>query len=255
LPRHQELICIATQAPTIAATKQRRMCAELDLSSKSDTERAASVWNAALPRKSVPDIDTLAELGRKLNWIKTWYLVDIGVTSGARDKIMTKETKEMEVLSKRLVDILSNDCHRGNLFRHYQGGLDEGYPYNFEEVCSPSLDELISGLQLLPDAAQKIAAEIKRKSSRKSPKGNSPLDRFIFQLADCYERFAGKQAGASVQTLDNRIGGPFVRFVQETVRQFSVPEPSGSAIRAALIKRRTGKMEKHVIGVLIRPIR
>ena len=45
----------------------------MDLSSKSDTERAASVWNAALPRKSVPDIDTLAELGRKLNWIKTWY--------------------------------------------------------------------------------------------------------------------------------------------------------------------------------------
>ncbi|HZZ22548.1 MAG TPA: hypothetical protein VFE60_08255 [Roseiarcus sp.] len=133
--------------------------------------------------------------------------------------------------------------------------MDEGYSHNFEEVCSPSLDELISGLQLLTDAAQKIAAEIKRKSSRKSPKGNSPLDRFIFQLADCYERFAGKQAGASVQTLDNRIGGPFVRFVQETARQFSGPEPSGSAIRAALIKRRTGKMEKHVIGVLMRPIR
>ncbi|HZZ22547.1 MAG TPA: hypothetical protein VFE60_08250 [Roseiarcus sp.] len=67
----------------------------MDLSSKSDTERAVSVWNAALPRKSVPDIDTLAELGRKLNWIKTWYFFDIGVTSGARDKIMTKETKEM----------------------------------------------------------------------------------------------------------------------------------------------------------------
>jgi hypothetical protein len=140
--------------------------------------------------------------------------------------------------STRLAKLLGSEVRRNDFARYYRG--------DFEEKDAPSPSELIAGLALLQEPAKKLRDELKRKSGRKSPKGFSSLDRLIFKFADRYEEFTGKRATVTV-SVEQRIGGAFVRFAREAAHHLGVKVPSGSTIQKALKKRQSPQAIRNVI--------
>jgi hypothetical protein len=205
--------------------------------SKSNAGLAALVWReTGLPELSE---EKLHELGVRLEKAVSWAKVDSELVAGVGDRQSRSDAAYILKASAKMAGLLKNDELSRRFCRYYQDGFEE-----------PSLDQLSSGLKLLSGAAINVQEELKRKARRKSPIGNSTSDRFIFKLADIYEAYSPKKAGASIATIGGSVGGPFIRFVHETANRFEGPKPGGSSIRAALATRRKPGTLKHVIGLI-----
>jgi hypothetical protein len=89
----------------------------------------------------------------------------------------------------------------------------------------------------LAQAAEQAASSLKVRSG---PKANEALSRFIRQLADHVESFAGWTPGVSTDPYTGAHGGPFVRVVTACLEPLGI-DPSnqalGSAIKRALATR------------------
>lgn len=89
----------------------------------------------------------------------------------------------------------------------------------------------------LAEAAEQAASSLKVRSG---PKANEALSRFIRQLADHVENFAGGTPGVSTDPYTGAHGGPFVRVVTACLEPLGI-DPSnqalGSAIKRALATR------------------
>ena len=203
--------------------------------SRSKGDRAAIVWQVTFPGEPSLSSERAEHLGKRLERAATRYLVEVKTIADHNDKNTIANAEEIARLARVLSDFLKDDGLSEKLSGYYQFGLED-----------PSLDELSRGLALLRWTAVQVYDEAKCKSERISPVGNSSVDRHIFRLADVYEETSPRKAGAS-QIVGGAIGGPFVRFVAEASSQFAGPTPGGSAIRAALVKRRNPSTQRHVI--------
>jgi hypothetical protein len=105
---------------------------------------------------------------------------------------------------------------------------------------APCFFRLKRGVATLSKAATDATNSRKKVKPIHAPKGISPLDCFIFELAKQYEIHSGKRP--KFKLVAGKKVGPLVTFVQETARQFGVRVPAGETIVAAFRKRATRTM-------------
>jgi hypothetical protein len=102
---------------------------------------------------------------------------------------------------------------------------------------APGFVQLQRGLSELSKAAEAAANFRSKVNPIRTAKGISPLDCFIFELAELYEIHFGEKP--KFKWVKGQKAGSFVTFVQETARQFKVRVPAGETIAAAFRKRPT----------------
>jgi hypothetical protein len=184
--------------------------------------RAQTVCNAAFPNSEPPDDKILVRIDHELSWAATWYEV--------RDRIATRSTTEetarkhepvVRALARGAAKSLGADALATRELENAANALSEvGHP----PLLSKATTKKLQNLKTTPLGITPM-------------KGISPLDQYIFDVADIYERFLGKSAGVSTSARKKDKDGPFVRFTQEAASQYGVSMPSGSAIASALRKR------------------
>jgi hypothetical protein len=136
--------------------------------------RAQTVCNAAFPNSEPPDDKILVRIDHELSWAATWYEV--------RDRIATRSTTEetarkhepvVRALARGAAKSLGADALATRELENAANALSEvGHP------------------PLLSKATTKTLQNLKTTSLGITPmKGISPLDRYIFDVADIYSGF------------------------------------------------------------------
>jgi hypothetical protein len=149
--------------------------------------------------------------------------------------------EEIERAAKELAKLLVDDNKA--MLR-----LERFYPDFMERDAPPDLCAIRRGVVAIAAAARGAIAERKTIRHIPSPKGASPMDRYIFELAKTYEKYAGKGGGAGTGKHGEK-DSPFIRFVQESARQFGARVPSPSTIEAAL-RKKAGTPDQHIIALV-----
>jgi hypothetical protein len=193
-----------------------------------DAKRARIVWGEAKVPKCGPlGVVAALALGKDLSWAAQWR-------ENASPPLTQQEKallNQIDGAAAKLTSLLAVD-------RSTRNNIEIHWP------CFYGLRETRLGLVAIRKAARKaqkqpyVAAKVCKAS-------NSPERLFVKVLANVYSKYAGRGAGVS---RDNRgeISGPFIRFVQETSRQFcpGMAVPHGNTIRLA-IDAMSGTLPRH----------
>jgi hypothetical protein len=206
-----------------------------------DAGKARQVWIAACGSKpSSLDTSQLSALGRSLGWAHTWLQTDLESTSDRLAKEELVCVEKIERAAKELAELLAVD---NKAVRR----LERFYPDFMGRDAPPDLCAMRRGIVAIAAAARGARAERKTIRHIPSPKGASPMDRYIFNLEKIYAEYAGKGGGAG--TNHGEKDSPFIRFVRESALQFGARVPSPSTIEAAL-RKRAKIHEQHIIALV-----
>jgi hypothetical protein len=207
-----------------------------------DAGKARQVWRAACGLKpSSLDASQLSALGHSLGWAHTWLQTDLESTSDGLAKEELVCLEKIERAAKELAELLAVD---NKAMRR----LERFYPDFMGRDAPPDLCATRRGIVSIATAARSAKVERKKIRHISSPKGASPMDRYIFELAKIYAKYAGKGGGAGTGKHGEK-DSPFIRFVQESARQFGARVPSPSTIEAAL-RKKARIPEQHIIALV-----
>jgi hypothetical protein len=213
------------------------MHAMTDKIEPSDAGKARAILESTLEAmgrgKAAPlDDEAAAKLGHELGWIVTWFEIDEITTSGKVKRDELTLLVDVRRTVQALADLLDKDHPAIGRLRSFYSELSLG--------DTPCFFQLKRGVATLSKAATAATTSRNKVNPIHTPKGLSPLDCFIFQLAKQYEIHFSKRP--KFKSVDDKKVGPFVTFAQETARQFGVRVPAGETIVAALRKKATRAM-------------
>jgi hypothetical protein len=197
----------------------------------SDVEKARLVWQEAQIPKSKPLTDPQAEkLGKALRGAVVWYQM----AAEPRPPREKERLAKIKRTAEKLVKLLASSKIRIRLNREL--------PFSYNNVKAVSVIRKAAARALVTcdnTTGEKVSR--RRAGAILEEKFDSPGRLFIRLVAVHYEKVTGKTAGVTFNITNETIEGPFVRFAQESARQFGVPAPDGETIKEAVKGRKSLK--------------
>jgi hypothetical protein len=157
-----------------------------------------------------------ARLGRDLAWARTWYRTRKGLTDLPKRQA---KVGQIEKTARKLSSLLEDDDAWAA--EAISSALADINPIKITTVlrliaaAAKKYNKLIKQPAWAPEASKGVSAEL----------GMNKLSAFDWlvgvRLARVYERHFGQRAGRS-RMKDGQVGGPYIRFVQVTLRELGI---------------------------------
>jgi hypothetical protein len=169
---------------------------------------------AIISETRISTIENVAELRRNLEWARTWYVT--------RKKLATDLPKrkakvvEIEKAARKLSSLLADEDAWGEIsWATANVHLDPRIVLKLIVMAAEDYNTPDEEPAWAAEAAKRMTAEL----------GINTLSAFDWlvgvHLATIYERHFGQPAGRSRMD-DGQVGGPYVRFVQATLRELGI---------------------------------
>ena len=206
-------------------------------------DRTAKALSALSAANISFDEASIQTLGEKLARAAEWYRI-ADAPSPPRER---KRLEAIEKAAEKLSNLLASPVPRCKEDRLECRKRLDRLEHDWRNFGGVSLQQTQIGLASLRKTVEfALKYKLKDGSTRQRQRGGAILrtafgssDRlFISRLAKPYETATGRVATVSFNSSTGKLGGPFVRFVQESARQFGVPPPSAETIKEFTIRRK-----------------